>query len=98
MSLERLLNLAIDFALNRPKRISFSIPTNSVQMHIIRFPQISRYNGHTLVFLSKYLCEVECPLDRRVPGLGLECEFHLGPNLIYRRKLKEVASNDELYI
>jgi len=64
MSLERLLNLAIDFALRRPKRISLSISTNSVQKHSIRFPQILRYSGHTLIFLSEYFCEVECLLDR----------------------------------
>ena len=49
----------------------------------------------TLVFLSKDFCESDCPFNRLLPGIGFESKTN---RLIFadRRKLKEVACDDDL--
>lgn len=92
--LDRLLNLAIDFPDRLPKRISFSISTNSDNSKMAR--EHKKGIPRTLVSLSENFSEVKSALDGFVPKFGLKSKFNLSSTLTNRWELKEVPCYDNL--
>jgi hypothetical protein len=74
MSLDRDLNLAIDFSDNWPNLISFSISTNSGTVVSARIHIKGRERA--LVLLSEDFGEIEGMLDSFVPAVRLKSKFH----------------------
>lgn len=87
---------AIDVADRRPKRISFSMSTNSAWRVSSRTGDERGTAGRTLVALAEDLREVERALDALRPQLRLERELDLRAALRDGRQLEEVARDDDL--
>ena len=85
----------MDAAVSRPKRISFSMSTNSERRdQCVKRWQIDRHR--TWVTLPEYFGEIEGLLHRLWPKLALECELHLLAGPLYWRELEEIAGNYNL--
>lgn len=91
---ERPLNLAMDLAVSRPNRISFSMSTNSGSRQRLIIMQGSRL-PHTRIALTEHLREVECLLDGLTPQFGLKGELDFLV-LCHRWQLEEVSRDDNL--
>jgi hypothetical protein len=101
ISLDKDLNLSIDFFDSLPNRISFNISINAeIQTKKKgKLSQCRKVNDslfRTFITLPKHLGEVKRPFNSLIPQLSFECEFRLVVSFRHGGKLEEVTRDNYL--
>lgn len=91
---ERPLNFAMDLAVSRPNRISFSMSTNSGSCQRLILMQGPKFPP-TRIALTEHLREIERLLDGLTPQFGLKGKLDFIA-LRHRWQLEEVSRDDDL--